>query len=50
LENIELPSVEIKDGLTEMCMRVAIDVASCCEKYYKELKRKVYTTPKSYLD
>lgn len=33
-----------------MCMSVSVDVANTCDKYYKELRRKVYTTPKSYLD
>ena len=33
-----------------MCMNVSIDVTGLCDKYMKELRRKVYTTPKSYLD
>lgn len=33
-----------------MCMIVATDVNTTCDRYYKELRRKVYTTPKSYLD
>lgn len=31
-------------------MLVSVDVSATCEKYYKELRRRVYTTPKSYLD
>lgn len=31
-------------------MNVSIDVTSVCDKYARELRRKVYTTPKSYLD
>lgn len=33
-----------------MCMNVSLDVTELCDKYSKELRRKVYTTPKSYLD
>jgi dynein heavy chain, axonemal len=33
-----------------MCMYVSIDVTTLCDKYARELRRKVYTTPKSYLD
>jgi dynein heavy chain len=31
-------------------MSVTLDVTDLCDKYAKELRRKVYTTPKSYLD
>ena len=31
-------------------MNVSVDVTSLCDKYMKELRRRVYTTPKSYLD
>jgi dynein heavy chain len=31
-------------------MNVSLDVTELCDKYSKELRRKVYTTPKSYLD
>ena len=50
LKEIELPSQEIRDKLNMMCMEVDLDVQECCDKFYKELKRRVYTTPKSYLD
>jgi dynein heavy chain len=50
IKNIELPDDKIRNGLTEMCMNVSIDVTELCDKYAKELRRKVYTTPKSYLD
>ena len=36
--------------MAEMCMLVSVDVSATCERYYKELRRRVYTTPKSYLD
>lgn len=50
IKNIELPDDKIRDGLTEMCMNVSVDVNELCEKYMRELRRRVYTTPKSYLD
>ncbi len=31
-------------------MYVSIDITALCDKYMKELRRRVYTTPKSYLD
>ena len=50
IKEIELPDEKIKSGLTEMCMNVSLDVTVLCDQYAKELRRKVYTTPKSYLD
>lgn len=50
MDEIELPKDNLKDNLTHMCMEVAVDVADSCNKFYKELRRHVYTTPKSYLD
>jgi dynein heavy chain len=47
---VELPDDKIKSGIIEMCMNVSLDVAHLCDQYMKELRRKVYTTPKSYLD
>lgn len=40
----------MKSDLAEMCMTVAVDVAETSNSFFNELKRKVYTTPKSYLD
>jgi dynein heavy chain len=33
-----------------MCTTVSLDVNELCERYMRELRRRVYTTPKSYLD
>lgn len=33
-----------------MCMEVSVSVSDSCVKFFNEQKRKVYTTPKSYLD
>lgn len=45
-----MPSDGVKTALTEMCMIVSVEVTELCDKYSRELRRKVYTTPKSYLD
>jgi dynein heavy chain len=41
---------EIKTGLAEMCMKIHISVEEISERFYDSLRRRVYTTPKSYLD
>lgn len=50
IEDIEFPDENVRNSITEMCMNVSIDVTTLCDKYARELRRKVYTTPKSYLD
>lgn len=35
IQDIELPEDKVRDGLTEMCMNVSIDVSALCEKYHK---------------
>lgn len=51
LDSVELPGDSTtRDALTQLCMQVAVDVQEACERFYKELRRRVYTTPKSYLD
>jgi dynein heavy chain len=50
INTIEMPTDGIKTALTEMCMIVSLEVTELCDKYSRELRRKVYTTPKSYLD
>jgi dynein heavy chain len=48
----ELPdtSAEVKAGLAEMCMRIHTSVEHMSTVFYESLRRRVYTTPKSYLD
>lgn len=48
----ELPdcSEEVKSGLAEMCMKIHISVEDMSEQFFESLRRRVYTTPKSYLD
>ena len=50
LIDLELPSEEVRDELAKMCMLIHTTVEDASEKFYDELRRRVYTTPKSYLD
>lgn len=50
LKNLELPSEEVRNNLAEMCMIIHTSVEEASDKFYDELRRRVYTTPKSYLD
>eukprot|EP01083_Nonionella_stella_P245320 852816_1 len=49
LSDLELPE-EVKDNLCLMCEKVHSSVQLVSEQFFNELRRKVYTTPKSYLD
>ena len=40
----------MKDSLAELCMRVHRSVHQASDKFFNTLRRKVYNTPKSYLD
>jgi dynein heavy chain len=40
----------VKQGLSEMCMKIHTSVEAMADKFYESLRRRVYTTPKSYLD
>lgn len=48
----ELPdcSEDVKAGLSEMCMKIHTSVEDMSDQFYESLRRRVYTTPKSYLD
>ena len=52
LVDMEMPEKmeEVKDGLIKMCSIVHSSVRKLSERFYAELRRMVYTTPKSYLD
>ena len=45
-----MEKAEIKTSICSMCVNVSVAVVNACEQYYRELKRRTYTTPKSYLD
>jgi len=50
LKEVDLPSDDIRESLAKMCMLIHTTVEDKSEKFYAELRRRVYTTPKSYLD
>ena len=50
LKEIELPSDEVRESLAVMCMKIHTSVEEKSEQFYDELRRRVFTTPKSYLD
>jgi len=50
LKEVELPSDEVRRNLAEMCMMIHTTVEEKADEFYHKLRRKVYTTPKSYLD
>jgi dynein heavy chain len=50
LKELELPSEDVRKALAEMCMVIHTSVEEQSDRFYAELRRRVYTTPKSYLD
>ena len=48
----ELPdtSEEVKQGLSEMCCKIHLSVEQASTDFWDSLRRRIYTTPKSYLD
>jgi len=48
----DLPDVsqEVRNGLAEQCKNIHISVEEVSQQFYDSLRRRVYTTPKSYLD
>lgn len=52
LDELDFESMtnEIRASLSTCCMYVHQQVDIMIEKFYKNLKRKVYITPKSYID
>ena len=50
LENEDLGTPEEKAAISEMCVTLHASVAAFGDRFFAELQRRVYTTPKSYLD
>ena len=47
---MELPTEEIREELAKMCMVIHTSVVDSSTRFWDELRRRIYTTPKSYLD
>ncbi|XP_035826580.1 dynein heavy chain 6, axonemal [Aplysia californica] len=43
-------SDEVKESVSYMCVEIHMSVTEMAERFYKELKRRYYTTPTSYLE
>ena len=50
LSQVDLGSDETRDAVASMCVDIHTSVAETSERFFQELRRKFYTTPKSYLD
>jgi dynein heavy chain, axonemal len=48
--SFSLPSEEVRKNIAQMCMLIHTTVEDKSSEFYEKLRRKVYTTPKSYLD
>lgn len=50
LKDVELPTEDVREALAFMCTSVHLSVENVSTQFWDELRRRVYTTPKSYLD
>eukprot|EP00599_Poterioochromonas_sp_BG-1_P017876 CAMPEP_0173166600 /NCGR_PEP_ID=MMETSP1105-20130129/22117_1 /TAXON_ID=2985 /ORGANISM="Ochromonas sp., Strain BG-1" /LENGTH=3828 /DNA_ID=CAMNT_0014087887 /DNA_START=639 /DNA_END=12125 /DNA_ORIENTATION=- len=50
LGDLELPSEDIRKAVVRMCGYVHRSIEKTSAQFFQELRRRVYTTPKSYLD
>lgn len=50
LHDLQLPSEDVRAALVSGCGYVHTSIAKYADQFFEELRRKVYTTPKSYLD
>jgi dynein heavy chain len=50
LKEVDMPNEEVRRQVSEMCMIIHTSVEEISVKFWDELRRRVYTTPKSYLD
>ena len=48
--SVELPAEEMRIALADACVHVHTSIAHMGERFFETLRRKTYTTPKSYLD
>jgi len=50
LANIDLGNADVQNGVVKMCGFVHRSIETMSVTFFEELRRKIYTTPKSYLD
>ena len=50
LASTDLGGESVRDSVATMCVRIHTSVSDTSDRFYAELRRRYYTTPKSYLD
>ena len=50
LNNVELQDDDVKKAVSKACVDIHMSITEANSRFYKELRRKYYITPKSYLD
>ncbi|KAJ9531756.1 hypothetical protein QJQ45_021904, partial [Haematococcus lacustris] len=50
LAGTDLGNDEVREAVASMCVTIHTSVATASDRFFAELRRKYYTTPKSYLD
>ncbi|KAL3154307.1 hypothetical protein ABBQ32_013792 [Trebouxia sp. C0010 RCD-2024] len=50
LEPLDLADPQLKPALANMCVHIHTSVAMAADKMYAQLRRRYYTSPKSYMD
>ena len=50
LSTVDLGSDEVRASVASMCVDIHVSVTEISERFYQELRRRFYVTPKSYLD
>ena len=44
------PALQVREAIANMCVKIHTSVSDASDRFYAELRRRYYTTPKSYLD
>lgn len=50
LSSTDLGSDEVKAAVCQLCVDVHLSVTAVADQFFNELRRRYYTTPKSFLD
>jgi dynein heavy chain len=50
LKQVDLPTEEVRSAIANMCMKIHTSVEESSTQFFDKLRRRIYTTPKSYLD
>ena len=50
LDKAPLNPWQVREAIANMCVKIHTSVSDASDRFYAELRRRYYTTPKSYLD